>query len=124
MKNSRVFYLLLALALAGCADTAQGPPNYVIPPGPPIQATHAAAAPVDSNLRRGDPMRLPASHTTLPPAGAEEYGRGPAPTYGPPAAAPTGEYVPPNPSPITGYGPGGMMPMPGSPANPPYSTRP
>jgi hypothetical protein len=36
-----------------------------------------------------------------------------------------GQFAPaPNPGPVTGYGPGGMAPIPGAPANPPYSSGP
>jgi hypothetical protein len=46
------------------------------------------------------------------------------PHYSAPTASP-GQFAPaPNPGPVTGYGPGGMAPIPGAPANPPYSYGP
>jgi hypothetical protein len=44
--------------------------------------------------------------------------------YSAPTTSP-GQFAPaPNPGPVTGYGPGGMAPVPGAPANPPYSYGP
>ena len=123
MINSRFLYLPLMLALAACASADPGPPSYVIPPGPPVQANAISGDREDPDLLRSNLSTQQISHSMLPPAGASEYGRGPAATYTP-QAMPHTEYVAPNPSPITGYGPGGMMPMPGAPANPPYSTLP
>ena len=58
------------------------------------------------------PSVRPDIYSTSPPPGVQRT----APT------SPPVQYAPPaNVGPTTGYGPGGMAPVPGAPANPPYS---
>ena len=65
------------------------------------------------------PPRLPEVPPLLP--GSPSPG---LPHYSAPTVAP-GQFAPAhNPGPVTGYGPGGLAPLPGAPANPPYSSGP
>lgn len=63
------------------------------------------------------PPQLPSIYSERPPPGLPHLS---APTASP------GQFTPPapRPGPVTGYGAGGMAPMPGAPANPPYSFGP
>jgi hypothetical protein len=75
----------------------------------------------------GQPMAVPPTLPGVPPILPSIYSERPPP--GLPsrsgASAAPGQFSPaPNSGPVTGYGPGGMAPMPGAPANPPYSYGP
>jgi hypothetical protein len=103
------------LVLASGAEChAQGVPSgSTMAPPPhvaPIQQPQAHPVPVPDV-----PQPPPGIYSSMPPPGL--------PTYAPTPAVPSGQYSPPPaPSPITNYGPGGITPVPGAPANPPYST--
>jgi len=83
---------------------------------------------VDDETHSGvEPMAEPPSLPGIPPAMPGIYSEKPPPGL-PRASAPTvspGQFgPPPNPGPVTGYGAGGLAPLPGAPANPPYSFGP
>jgi hypothetical protein len=72
------------------------------------------------------PIHQPQAHPIpvpdVPQAQPGVYLRG-LPTYAPLPSVREGQFSPPPaPSPVTNYGPGGIAPIPGAPANPPYST--
>ena len=81
----------------------------------------------DETYSGGQPMAVPPSLPGVPPVLPGIYSEHPPPGL-PRSTAPTaspGQFAPaPNPGPVTGYGPGGMAPVPGAPANPPYSYGP
>lgn len=74
---------------------------------------------IDSDRPITPPPTLPDVPPLLPGRPAPGLPHYAAPTAGPRPFLPT-----PNPGPVTGYGPGGMAPVPGAPANPPYSYGP
>jgi hypothetical protein len=82
----------------------------------------------DETYSGGQPMAVPPTLPDVPPVLPSIYSQHPPPGlphYSAPTAAP-GQFAPapPSPGPITGYGPGGMAPIPGAAANPPYSFGP
>src|SRR5579883_1110736 len=108
----------LVILLAGCGASERSPPPYfVIPSGPPAQAS-AAAAPVVPQGRPAPLAPSPEVQYFLPGPAPGEIGRGPAPVPPRPSYAPL--PATPNLGPVTGYGPGGMAIPPGGPPNPPY----
>ena len=73
----------------------------------------------------GQPIARPTPVPDVPSVGPDIYSSSPPPGVqktAPPPSPPPVQYAPaPNAGPTTGYGPGGMAPVPGAPANPPYS---
>lgn len=73
----------------------------------------------------GQPIARPTPVPDVPSVGPDIYSSRPAPGVqktAPMPSTPPVQYAPaPNVGPTTGYGPGGMAPVPGAPANPPYS---
>jgi len=118
-------WLILTLAVAFSAvwsATAHGqsftdPSGKTQPSSGVGTQTYSGGQPIAVPPRLPDvPPLLPGIYSERPPPGLPRYS---APTVNPGQFAP-----PPNPGPITGYGPGGMAPVPGAPANPPYSFGP
>ena len=106
------FAALAGIALAAEPTQAQVAVGSTVAPPPkvaPIRQPQAHPIPVPDV-----PQPQPGIYSSNPPPGL--------PTYDPTPTVPLGQYSPPlAPSPVTNYGPGGIAPIPGAPANPPYS---
>lgn len=103
-------YLVLAGITALYAQVLPGGTTAPPPRISPVQQPQAHPVPVPEV-----PEPPPDIYSSRPPPGLAT----PAPLN----PVPTGQYSPPPaPSPVTNYGPGGIAPVPGAPANPPYST--
>jgi len=76
-----------------------------------------------NTLSGGQPIARPTPVPDVPSVGPDIYSTSPPPGVQRTApSSPPVRYAPPaNVGPTTGYGPGGMAPVPGAPANPPYS---
>jgi hypothetical protein len=107
------------LAVAAIVTTAVHSQSVTAPSGKPGTPSGAVQT-IDSDGRTITP---PPTLPDVPPLLPAKPSPG-LPHY--PAAGTTpGQFAPPpNRGPVTGYGAGGMAPMPGAPANPPYSTGP
>jgi hypothetical protein len=109
----RSLILLAALAVSVIASAASRSQSVTTPATDARQEIGSPSQPITP------PPTLPDIPPLLPgrtPPGLPHYsGAAPSP----------GQFAPaPNPGPVTGYGPGGMAPVPGAPANPPYSSGP
>lgn len=100
----RLFTMLTLLAGSGAVLAAFDAEAQNAPPG-------------------GQPIARPTPVPDVPSVGPDIYSTSPPPGVQRTApASPPVHYAPPaNVGPTTGYGPGGMAPVPGAPANPPYS---
>lgn len=89
--------------------------------------SQAVADPAGTGLRKeidsDHPITPPPSLPAVPPLLPGRPAPG-LPHYAAPTTSPSPFLPAPNPGPVTGYGPGGMAPIPGAPANPPYSYGP
>ena len=110
--------LVAVIALAAVATATAHAQSVTDPSGK--KAAGGAVQEIDSDGRTiTPPPTLPDVPPLLP--GRPSPG---LPHYSAPVTTP-GQFAPaPNRGPVTGYGPGGMAPMPGAPANPPYSYGP
>lgn len=108
------------IAVAVIAGAAAYSQSVTAPPTKPAAESGSVLRDIDSDGRTiTPPPTLPDVPPLLPARpspGLQHY----------PAMVPSpGQFAPPpNAGPVTGYGPGGMAPMPGAPANPPYSSGP
>ena len=105
---------LMTLALIVLTATASAPAR---------SQTIADPAGKTSATTGNQPITPPPSLPDVPPLMLGRPAPG-LPHYSGATTSP-GQFAPaPNPGPVTGYGPGGMAPVPGAPANPPYSYGP
>jgi hypothetical protein len=118
--------LILAAAVAVWAIWSPGAhsQSFTDPSG----KTQAVTSFGDETYSGGQPGAVPPTVPGVPPALPQIYSERPPPGL-PHLSAPTaspGQFATPapRPGPVTGYGAGGMAPMPGAPANPPYSFGP
>jgi hypothetical protein len=116
---ARSLFLVALLAASTIANPLAHAQTVTDPSGKTLPAI-AAPQEVDSDSQ---PITAPPALPDIPPLlpGMPSPG---LPHYNAPVAGP-GQFAPaPNRGPVTGYGPGGMAPLPGAPANPPYSSGP
>ena len=107
----RSLILVAMIALSAVADAAALSQTVT----DPSQKTSAGTG--------SQPITPPPTLPDVPPLLPGRSAPG-LPHYAAPTTSP-GQFAPaPNPGPVTGYGPGGMAPVPGAPANPPYSYGP
>ncbi len=115
-----IFAALAALGLWSAAAHSQ---SFTDPSGKTQPATGVG----QETHSGGQPMAVPPPLPGIPPVLPGIYSEHPPPGlpgYSGATASP-GQFSPaPNPGPVTGYGRGGMAPIPGAPANPPYSYGP
>jgi hypothetical protein len=121
LRRRRILAAAIALWAIGSAaahsQTFTDPSGKAQPSTGFGDETYSGGQPMAVPPRLPDvPSVLPGIYSERPPPGLPHYS---APTVSPSQFAP-----PSNTGPITGYGPGGMTPVPGAPANPPYSFGP
>jgi len=107
--------LVLLAALAVCAIASA-----------PSRSQGITTPATDARQDIGSPSQPITPPPTLPDIPPLLPGRTPPGLAHSTVAAPSpGQFAPaPNPGPVTGYGPGGLAPVPGAPANPPYTFGP
>jgi hypothetical protein len=119
----RSLILAAAIAVSAIWSAAGYSQSFTDPSG----KTQAVTGVGDETYSGGQPGAVPPTLPDVPPALPSIYSQHPPPGlphYSAPTASP-GQFAPaPRPGPVTGYGAGGMAPMPGAPANPPYSFGP
>jgi hypothetical protein len=88
-----------------------------------VTGTAALSQIAPSSTTGGQPISPPPTLPDVPPLLPSTPPPGLPRSTGAPSSP--GQFAPaPNPGPVTGYGPGGLAPVPGAPANPPYSYGP
>jgi hypothetical protein len=121
--SGRSLILAAAVALSAIWNAAAHSQSFTDPSGKTLPSSGFG----DETYSGGQPMAVPPALPGVPPVLPGIYSEHPPPGlphYSAPTASP-GQFAPaPNPGPVTGYGAGGMAPMPGAPANPPYSYGP
>ena len=113
-----------AIALMAIWSAAAYSQSFTDPSG----KTQAVTGVNNETYSGGQPGAVPPTLPDVPPALPSIYSERPPPGlphFSAPTASP-GEFSSPAPRPgaVTGYGPGGLAPLPGAPANPPYSFGP
>ena len=117
--RGRSLILFAVVALAAFASVSALSQTPADPTGKAGGGTGALQGIYSDDHPIAAPPRLPDVPPLLPGSPAPGL-----PHYAAPTIAP-GQFAPArNPGPVTGYGPGGMAPLPGAPANPPYSSGP
>ena len=121
--SARSLILVVAVAFSAIWSAAAHSQSFTDPSGKTQPVTGVG----DETYSGGQPMAVPPTLPDVPPVLPGIYSERPPPGlphYSAPTAAPGQFTRAPSPGPITGYGPGGLAPMPGAPANPPYSSGP
>lgn len=109
----RVLIVLAVVAFSAVASAAAHSQSVIDP----------ARTDLRKDIDSDHPITPPPSLPDVPPLLPGRPAPG-LPHYAAPTTTPNPFLPVPNPGPVTGYGPGGMAPVPGAPANPPYSYGP
>ncbi len=117
--SGRSLILVALVAVSAIAGATAHSQIVTDPSGKTLPATGARQETDSDSQPIAPPPALPGVPPLLPSTPAPGLPRYPGATTSPGQFAP-----PPNSGPVTGYGPGGMAPVPGAPANPPYSYGP